>query len=163
MFALLLCVKRCQTERTAARVNDVLREHVSAFIDVTTEWHYSQSIIQASLSNLWLLQAPSLNTGLVFDCVHVTDDNDGKVYVFAEYDGVNKSKEACEKETCVFWKNRDRELDYRDEALQAIEENENFLKSINWQEQMKNRVEFEWVWMARPFKSTDLHELVIID
>jgi hypothetical protein len=30
-FLLLLCVKRCQTDRTAARVSDVLREVIDAF------------------------------------------------------------------------------------------------------------------------------------
>jgi hypothetical protein len=47
---LLLCVKRICSDKDAARMSDVLRDYAKVGFDVTTEWQYSQSIIQASLS-----------------------------------------------------------------------------------------------------------------
>jgi hypothetical protein len=50
LLMLLLCVKRICSDKDAARMSDVLRDYAKVGFDVTTEWQYSQSIIQASLS-----------------------------------------------------------------------------------------------------------------
>jgi hypothetical protein len=50
LLTLLLCVKRRCSDKDAARMSDVLRDYAKVGFDVTTEWQYSQSIIQASLS-----------------------------------------------------------------------------------------------------------------